>query len=397
MELEAGEQQNQWCRTTFGDDVKTTYTWTIENFRNRPEKFGEKITSSPFSVMDSDKRVTKLCFDVYPKGRQEGIIDKKDYKEGVGVFLKNTDEFPVTASWDGWILDKKGKKMNRMHAKPYELIGGGRSTTSTGIHNFIKHSDLRSNSLLPNGNLTLAFEVTVYGKGKTESGSKDSDIKNSPLEEQSREQLLKEASRPSVVGIIVSIIGSIGFVAAMVFMFGGIGDIWMKILQNARYQEIVGALLVLLIIQYLTLPMWIFLKKKTAKRDIPAIEKILMMYGYVSGSLEIIVPLTLSIISSRIWLIVISAAYINFACLKIHGIRVEKSKPLLAYIGFRSLLFLVYAIMFFVLIFVTGGGVTAVTWVLGIYHFILDIRLNVILFNIRVDRKSTAGRAEDNV
>ena len=397
MELEVGEQQNQWCRTTFGDDVKTNFTWTIENFRNRPEKFGEKITSSPFSVMDSDKRVTKLCFDVYPRGRQEGVIDKKDYKEGVGVFLKNTNEFPVTASWDGWILDKKGKKMNRMHAKPYELIGGGRSTTSTGIHNFIKHSDLRSDSLFPNGNLTLAFEVTVYGKGKTESGSKGSDIKNSPLEEQSREQLLKEASRLSVVGMIVSILGSIGFVAAMVFMFGGIGDIWMKILQNARYQEIVGALLVLLIIQYLTLPMWILLKIKTANKDIFGIEKILTIYSYVSGALEIIVPLTLSIISFRIWLIVLSAVYIFFACLKIHGVRVEKNELLYAYIGFRILLLIVYAITFFVLLFMAYGGVTFCTLIFGVFHFKLDIRLNYILLDIRVARKSNAGRAEDNV
>ena len=151
-----------------------------------------------------------------------------------------------------------------------------------------------------------------------------------------------------------------------------------------------------MIIQYLTLPMWILLKMKAAKKDIPGIEKILMIYSYVTGSLEIIVPITLSIISLRIWLIALSTVYIIFACLKIHGVRVEKDKLLLAYIAFRYLLSSLYAIMFFALIFVTGG-VTVVTWILGIVHFILDIGLNVILYSIRVDRKSTARRVENNI
>ena len=142
--------------------------------------------------------------------------------------------------------------------------------------------------------------------------------------------------------------------------------------------------------------MWILLKMKAAKKDIPGIEKILMIYSYVTGSLEIIVPITLSIISLRIWLIALSTVYIIFACLKIHGVRVEKDKLLLAYIAFRYLLSSLYAIMFFALIFVTGG-VTVVTWILGIVHFILDIGLNVILYSIRVDRKSTARRVENNI
>ena len=396
MELEAGTEQNQWCRTTFGDGVKTTFTWTIENFQNRQEKYGEKITSSPFFVTDSDNRVTKWCYEVYPKGLRGLGDDRKDYKEGIGVFLVNKNKFPVTASWDGCIhYEKNAMETDKMHMRrvsPSETNGG----QVHGFPDIIKHSEL-TDSLLPNGDLTLVFEVTVYGKGKTESGSKDSDIKNSTLEEQGRKQLLKEASRLSVVGIIVSIIGSIGFVAAMVFMFGGIGDILMKILENARYQEIVGALLVLLIIQYLTLPMWILLKIKTANKDIFGIEKILTIYSYVSGALEIIVPLTLSIISFRIWLIVLSAVYIFFACLKIHGVRVEKNELLYAYIGFRILLLIIYAITFFVLLFMAYGVVTFCTLIFGVFHFKLDLRLNWILFDIRVDRKSTARRAEDNI
>ena len=42
-----------------------------------------------------------------------------------------------------------------------------------GIPNFINHSDL-TDKLLPGGNLTLVFQITVYSKGKTLSGSEDS-------------------------------------------------------------------------------------------------------------------------------------------------------------------------------------------------------------------------------
>ena len=46
-----------------------------------------------------------------------------------------------------------------------------------------------------------------------------------------------------------------------------------------------GGVLLILAIPYLA--MWILLKIKTSKQDIPGIEKIGKVYSYVSGSLEI--------------------------------------------------------------------------------------------------------------
>ena len=180
--MEAGTEQDHWCRTTFGDSVKSNFTWTIENFRNRPEKYQESITSSSFSVTDSDNRVTKWCIYVFPKGRQEVRgEDKIDYKGCVSVYLLNGNDFPVTASLGCCVLDKNARKMNKMHSKPYALSVTG----YIYFPMFLRRSSL-TGRLLPDGNLTLALEVTVYGKGKTLSGSKDN---NFLPQEERRKQL----------------------------------------------------------------------------------------------------------------------------------------------------------------------------------------------------------------
>mgnify|MGYP001200863164 CR=1 FL=1 len=174
MEPEAGTEQNQWCRTTFGDGVKTSFTWTIENFKNRKEKFNQPILSSIISVTDSsDKRLTKWCIEVYPKGSL--TVSGMQYAN-VGVFLRNKNGFKSTASFVFWILDENAKKNN------VKVVGQGGSNeitrgSSLGIGDFIKQSDL-TDSLLPGGNLTLVFEITVYFEGKTLSGFKDLDKNN---------------------------------------------------------------------------------------------------------------------------------------------------------------------------------------------------------------------------
>ena len=162
--MESGTEKNAWCRTTFGDGVKTTFTWTIENFKNRNEKFGDPISSSLISVTGSDNKVTKWCFLVYPKGRQA------NNKECVCVFLKNMNYFNVRASWDGWLLDENARKMNAMVGDSMVVKKGH----LIGSPDFMKQIDMTDN-LLPGGNLTLFFEITVYSEGKTLSGSKDSE------------------------------------------------------------------------------------------------------------------------------------------------------------------------------------------------------------------------------
>ena len=183
--MEAGTDQDQWCRTTFGASVKTNFTWTIENFRNRPEKYQEYITSSSFYVTDSDNRVTKWCIYVFPKGRKVLGEDKIDLRDFVCLYLASENDFSVTASLGCCVLDRNARKMYKMHSNPHEMTHVG---YIFGVHKFLRQSDL-TGRLLPDGNLTLAFEVTVYGKGKTVSGSKDLDNNNFLPQEERRKQL----------------------------------------------------------------------------------------------------------------------------------------------------------------------------------------------------------------
>merc|ERR1719192_1125793 len=79
--------------------------------------------------------------------------------------------------------------------------------------------------------------------------------------------------------------------------------------------------------------------------------------------------------------------YFVFACLKIHGIRVENNKLIGIYLGFRYCLFALYMIGSFILIKVIDIFILIV----GGVYLILDIGLIVILHSIRVDRENSAG------
>ena len=100
-----------------------------------------------------------------------------------------------------------------------------------------------------------------------------------------RFNLLKSSSFLYVLGIVVSIIGIIGSIPC--FYYGaiiasatrgrGLGGLAMAIYFT------IGAVLLIVMIPYLA--MWILLKIKTSKQDIPGMEKIGKVYSYVSGSL----------------------------------------------------------------------------------------------------------------
>ena len=219
--------------------------------------------------------------------------------------------------------------------------------------------------------------------------------------------LLGASSFLSVLGIIVSIIGIIGIIAC--FVMGSI------IASKTSNLGLVGLAIILLILTIPYLVMWILLKIKTSKQDIPGIEKIGKVYSYVSGSLEIIAMIARIILSARFlathfsWVsplsvyyapdlligiesvyIACAAIYLVFACLKIHGIRVENNKLIGKYLGFRYGLFALHLIGFIILSIYTGRNGIIVLIVGGVY-FILDIGLTVILHSIRVDRENTAG------
>jgi len=177
-----------------------------------------------------------------------------------------------------------------------------------------------------------------------------------------------------------------------------------------------GGLFIILMIIYFI--MWIILKIKTNKQDIPSIEKIGKVHSYVSGSLEIIVAVAWIIFSiidllgpypllgSNIAFIVGPAIYVIFACLKIHGVRVKNNKLLRTYLGFCYTLLVLYMIAFSIrsleIFFFSSTLIIDYYYyvpvlslelsIISIVYFILNISLTVILHSIRVDRENTAGK-----
>jgi len=137
----------------------SSFTCIIKNFRNCKEKFGERITSSQFSLTDSDNQVTEWCLLVYPRGLKGK--DNVEYKDFVGVGLQSLNEYPVTVLWEGWILNEAQNKENR---RTSAAAFSKRDRIKT-LMTFIKQSDL-TDRLLPKGNLTLVLEITVHDKGK---------------------------------------------------------------------------------------------------------------------------------------------------------------------------------------------------------------------------------------
>jgi len=205
----------------------------------------------------------------------------------------------------------------------------------------------------------------------------------------------------SVLGIIFSIIGTIGGI--VLFWVGTqVYDVHTPAAGVTLY--VIGAITLILMIPYII--MWIILKIITSKQDIPGIEKIGKIYSYVSGSLEIIgaiaglIVFSIALIQAMsyrqpdllaIGYIIGSVIYLIFACLKIHGIRLEKNKLLGIYLGFRYALFILHTIAFLVQSILTGERKEIVSLISGFLYFILDIGLTVILHSIRVNRENTAG------
>ena len=77
------------------------------------------------------------------------------------------------------------------------------------------------------------------------------------------------------------------------------------------------------------------------------------------------------------------------ACLKIHGIRLEKNKLLSVYLGFRYVILLPTSLSSIMITLFIPAFWTDL--MLGVLFFILDIGLNVILHSIREDRGNFDG------
>jgi len=168
---------DHWCRTAARSSVKTTFTWTIENFLERSEAKDGPLVSSVFSVTGPDK-ITKWCLEL------PDLEPEKD--EHVYVSLNNEDSitadvaepFHIQATATFSIVDSSDKEQETF-SKTYSanIVGMG--------GDIIALDKLRNNSLtlLPDGNLKILCKLEVFGQADIFSGSKESFNKTKIIDE----------------------------------------------------------------------------------------------------------------------------------------------------------------------------------------------------------------------
>ena len=98
-------ESDSWCRTTIGDKASTSFTWTIEDFLNRPEESDEFIVSSPFTVIGPND-LTTWELNLYPKG------DMLSHGSYVSFDLSNKERNTEKAHFSLSILNESGQKEN---------------------------------------------------------------------------------------------------------------------------------------------------------------------------------------------------------------------------------------------------------------------------------------------
>ena len=146
----------------------TTFTWTIEDWKNRPEKFDEELLSASFTATGPDDILSTWQLKLYPKG------DRDDARDSVSVYLISLNSFSNKAKYNLYIIKRGNQKTGRNRFVPYEFPPyDGNEDNRWGTRNFVEIQTFQNNlELLPDGNLTLFCELTVMGPEKILTGSK---------------------------------------------------------------------------------------------------------------------------------------------------------------------------------------------------------------------------------
>jgi len=161
-----------WCQATLQDKAVATFKWTIHNFKNRPEKYTEKLESTCFYVNGPGDLKTKWQLEMFPKGK-EGLTERFIW---IRLNRMRTGPANVTVTYkvDMDIIDSLGTKKK-------SLIRGafmGMVLATSGVGSVWGDGIERANDLpglIQDGNLTIQCEVTIFRPEKILSGSEDSE------------------------------------------------------------------------------------------------------------------------------------------------------------------------------------------------------------------------------
>ena len=176
------EKSDHWCRTTGGDTTVTTFTWTIENFKRRPDKAGEGMYSSIFLAKKPDQKMSRWKLRLYPKGGNE----IGDY---LSIHLYSCNDFPIKASYRVSILDSSSKE-----TKPWKcgVCLFENNFMTWGTKKWTSRESITTNpELLPEVHLTIFCALTVYGTEEVLSGSKDLEIESRATARGGSEQVIE--------------------------------------------------------------------------------------------------------------------------------------------------------------------------------------------------------------
>ena len=160
-----------WCRISTGDTAEATFRFTIDNFKNRPEKYNESVRSSSFKMKGPGDMETKWQVKIYPKGKKRQRGKETGSEDYVGVTLINESKCKVKAEYKINIIDvaEKERSTCKSSVKEYDpitLIHG-----RWGKSKWLKREMLNDQpDLLPDGNLTIKCTITVFGHPKVLSG-----------------------------------------------------------------------------------------------------------------------------------------------------------------------------------------------------------------------------------
>ena len=164
---------DSWCRVGKTQEVKHTFTMTVENFSEEMAKstFGEDncVESNEFSFVGPDDSLTRWKLIIYPNGKHEA-------DSSVGIYLRNNSRSEVKLMFSFNALDvnselKVLRKKGSLHAVP----SGVKIGIASDSNRLLSHANLEgpNNTLLPQDSLTIVSNMILKGSRKTSiSGQK---------------------------------------------------------------------------------------------------------------------------------------------------------------------------------------------------------------------------------
>uniref|UniRef100_A0A0N5CBT9 Speckle-type POZ protein n=1 Tax=Strongyloides papillosus TaxID=174720 RepID=A0A0N5CBT9_STREA len=151
-----------------GEITKFTYTCSIDNFSQRPEKTGESIKFPIYVSGAKDK--SEWCLHIYPNGKDE------ESEGHVSVFLKFLNPDKAKAKLMFSILNYKQEKGNVSDAVSHDFDNERNSTR--GCSKFVNRDFLFSkwSGLLVNDRLTILCETEIIELGPEKHDNSETSI-----------------------------------------------------------------------------------------------------------------------------------------------------------------------------------------------------------------------------